>query len=451
MPVGKVYLLGICGTFMGGLAGIAQELGYFVRGCDKAAWPPMSEQLAAHNIGLDQPCAASSLDDYDVYIVGNAMCRGDPAVEALLSWRMPIYSGPQWLYEQVLQYRRVLCVAGTHGKTTTASMLAWILEFAGMQPGFLIGGVPINFGVSARLGQSDLFVIEGDEYDTAFFDKRSKFIHYRPQVLVINNLEFDHADIFKDLDAIKTQFHHLLKTLAADTVVLVRCRESALLNVLEQGFWSQCEYFDIGDKATDWQARKCNDGFEVSHKSQRQGYCRWKLSGDHNIANALGAIAAAAHVGVPPQTALQALESFEGVRRRLEVCGTYNGITVYDDFAHHPTEIKASIEALRTQEIPRVLVAFEPRSNTMRAGKHNEILGAAFDKADRLFFYNPPDLDWSAEAVLEKTKTQYSYHNDIAQLKHAIIEELGEGDHLLIMSNGDFCGLKNQLIDSLKP
>ena len=451
MPVGKVYLLGICGTFMAGLAGIARELGYFVQGCDKAAWPPMSEQLAAHNISLDRPCAASSLNGYDVYIVGNAMCRGDPSVEALLSQRMPIYSGPQWLYEQVLQYRRVLCVAGTHGKTTTASMLAWILEFAGMHPGFLIGGVPINFGVSARLGQSDLFVIEGDEYDTAFFDKRSKFIHYRPQVLVFNNLEFDHADIFKDLDAIKTQFHHLLKTLAADTVVLVRAGEIALQDVLEQGLWSQCEYFDLGDKITDWQAHKRSDGFEVSRKSLLKGYCRWKLSGNHNIVNAVGAIAAASHVGVPPQTALQALESFAGVRRRLEVCGTYKGITVYDDFAHHPTEIRASIETLRAQEVARVLVAFEPRSNTMRAGKHNSMLGASFDEADRLFFYSPPDLGWSAEAVLENTKTQYSHHNDITQLRHAIIQELREGDHLLIMSNGDFCGLKDQLIDSLVP
>ena len=450
MPAGKVYLLGICGTFMAGLAGIARELGYFVQGCDKAAWPPMREQLASHNIVLDQPCRASSLDGYDVYIVGNAMCRGDESVEALLSRRMPICSGPQWLYEQVLQYRRVLCVAGTHGKTTTASMLAWILEFAGMQPGFLIGGVPINFGVSARLGQSDLFVIEGDEYDTAFFDKRSKFIHYRPQVLVLNNLEFDHADIFKDLDAIKTQFHHLLKTLVADAVVLVRAFDAALQDVLEQGLWSQCEYFDLGNNTADWQACKRDGGFEISHKGKQQGGCRWKLSGDHNIADAVGAIAAAAHVGVPPQTALQALESFEGVRRRLEVCGTYKGVTVYDDFAHHPTEIKASIEAVRTRKVPRVLVAFEPRSNTMKAGKHNRVLGAAFDEADRLFFYSPPDLDWSAAAVLEKTKTRYSYHNDIAQLKHAIIEELAQGDHLLIMSNGDFGGLKDQLIDSLR-
>ena len=453
MPAGKVYLLGICGTFMAGLAGIARELGYSVHGCDKAAWPPMSEQLASHNIGLDQPCSALSLDGYDVYIVGNAMCRGDDAVETLLTQRIPIHSGPQWLFEQVLQYRRVLCIAGTHGKTTTASMLAWILEFAGMQPGFLIGGVPINFGVSARLGQSDLFVIEGDEYDTAFFDKRSKFIHYRPQVLVLNNLEFDHADIFKDLDAIKTQFHHLLKTLMANAVVLVRAGETALQDVLEQGLWSQCEYFDLGDKNADWQARKRDDGFEgfeILHKGRQQGCCRWKLSGDHNIADAIGAIAAAAHVGVPTQTALQALESFEGVRRRLEVCGTYQGVTVYDDFAHHPTEIKASIEALRCQNVPRVLVAFDPRSNTMKAGKHNHILGDAFNEADHLFFYSAPDLDWSVGPVLGKAKTQYSYYGDVAQLKHAIIEELREGDHLLIMSNGDFCGLKDQLIDSLQ-
>ena len=449
MPAGKVYLLGICGTFMAGLACIARELGYFVQGCDKVAWPPMSTQLAAHDIKLDQPCSASILGRHEVYIVGNAMCRGDELIEALLAQRIPIYSGPQWLYEQVLQYRRVLCVAGTHGKTTTASMLAWILEFAGLQPGFLIGGVPINFDVSARLGQSDLFVIEGDEYDTAFFDKRSKFIHYRPQILVLNNLEFDHADIFKDLDAVKTQFHHLLKTLSADADVLIRAAEPALQDVLEQGFWSQREYFDIDNDDADWQARKCDDNFELLHRGQTLGHCRWRVSGEHNIANAVGAIAAAAHVGVPPQTALQALETFAGVRRRLEVCGTYRGITVYDDFAHHPTEIKASIAALRSQRVSRILVAFEPRSNTMKAGIHNEILGATFDDADRLFFYTPTDLSWSAETVLEQAKPRWSCYDDVVQLRKAIIEELRSGDHLLIMSNGDFYGLKEQLIKSL--
>ena len=449
MPDGKVYLLGICGTFMAGLACIARELGYFVQGCDKAAWPPMSEQLASYDIKLDKPCAAAALAHYDTYIVGNAMCRGDELIENLLTQRIPIHSGPQWLYEQVLQHRRVLCVAGTHGKTTTAAMLAWILEFAGMQPGFLIGGVPINFGVSARLGQSDLFVIEGDEYDTAFFDKRSKFIHYRPQILVLNNLEFDHADIFKDLAAVKTQFHHLLKTLSADTKVLIRANEPALQDVLEQGFWSQREYFDIDNDDADWQARKGDDSFELLHRGQTLGHCRWRISGEHNIANAVGAIAAAAHVGVPPQTALQALESFVGVRRRLEVCGTYNGITVYDDFAHHPTEIKASIAALRSQRVSRILVAFEPRSNTMKAGNHNEILAAAFNDADHLFFYTPADLTWSAESVLQKAKPRWSCYDDTVQLREAITEELKSGDHLLVMSNGDFCGLKDELIKVL--
>ena len=318
MPAGKIYLLGICGTFMAGLACIARQLGYVVRGCDKAAWPPMSEQLAAWRIAFEQPCRAAAAESYDSYIVGNAMTRGDALVEALLTQRLPLYSGAQWLYEHVLQHRRVLCVAGTHGKTTTAAMLAWILEFAGMQPGFLIGGVPINFGVSARLGQSDLFVLEGDEYDTAFFDKRSKFIHYRPQLLVLNNLEFDHADIFKDLDAIQLQFHHLLKTLAATAQVLLRAEQPALNAVMQRGFWSQREYFGIDGEAADWQAQSAGDGFTVRYQQKAVGSCRWQLRGAHNVANALGAIGAAFHVGVPPKTALQALATFGGVRRRLE-------------------------------------------------------------------------------------------------------------------------------------
>ena len=449
MPIGKIYILGISGTFMAGLACIARELGWSVHGCDQAAWPPMSEQLTAHNIKLDQPCNASVIGRHDMYIVGNALSRGNSLVEALLTQRIPIYSAPQWLYQQVLHNRRVLCVAGTHGKTTTAAMLAWILEFAGLQPGFLIGGVPTNFGVSARLGQSDLFVVEGDEYDTAFFDKRSKFVHYRPQVLVLNNLEFDHADIFKDLAAVKMQFHHLLKTLAADNYVLIRAGEPALQEVIDKGFWSQCEYFDMGGGDADWQAYKRSDGFEISHQDKELGHCRWNIPGEHNIANAVGAIAAAVQVGVPPPTALQALADFKGVCRRLEVCGTYKGITVYDDFAHHPTAIKASIKALREQTVSRVVVAFEPRSNTMKAGNHNTILGTAFDQAHRLFFYSPPDLDWSAETVLQKAKLQWSCYRDIARMRSAMLAELRDGDHLLIMSNGDFGGLKDKLLKTL--
>ncbi|MBC6413814.1 MAG: UDP-N-acetylmuramate:L-alanyl-gamma-D-glutamyl-meso-diaminopimelate ligase [Chromatiales bacterium] len=450
MPVGKIYLLGISGTFMAGLACIARELGWSVYGCDKAAWPPMSKQLIDHHIKLDKPCSVSALGCYDSYIIGNAMSRGNELVEALLTQRIPIYSAPQWLYEQVLHNRRVLCVAGSHGKTTTTAMLAWILEFAGMQPGFLIGGVPINFGISARLGHSDLFVIEGDEYDTAFFDKRSKFVHYHPQVLVLNNLEFDHADIFDDLAAVQTQFHHLLRTLATDDYVLIRAGEPALDDVIKKGFWSQCEYFDVDNDTADWQAHTHNGGFDISYKGKAKGHCQWGVAGEHNIANAVGAVAAAARVGVPPQTALQALADFKGVRRRLEVCSTYQGITVYDDFAHHPSEIKASIAALCSQKATRVLVAFEPRSNTMKAGIHNDILGSAFDQADCLFFYSPADLDWSAEAVLQKAKLRWSCYADIDRLRSAIIAELAEGDHLLIMSNGDFAGLKDKLLADLK-
>lgn len=446
----RIYLLGICGTFMAGLACIARELGCDVKGCDRAAWPPMSTQLAEHSIHLDKGCKADVVGHYDHYVVGNVMTRGDELIETLLTQRVPLISGPQWLYERVLHRRRVLCVAGTHGKTTTAAMLAWILEFAGMEPGFLIGGVPNNFGVSARLGQSDLFIIEGDEYDTAFFDKRSKFLHYHPHILILNNLEFDHADIFKDLDAIKTQFHHLLKTLPQTALVFTRAGDENLLSLLAQGCWSQQHSFGIADETADWQAQPQEDGFILLQGGSELGICRWEMLGVHNVANALGAIAVACSVGVPPATALQALNSFRGVQRRLEICGVQKGVTIYDDFAHHPTEIKASIAALRTIGAQRVLVAFEPRSNTMKAGRHNHLLNVAFRQADHIFFYSPDTLAWSAKEVLQTATTPWSCHNGIDDILDAICKELVKGDHLLIMSNGDFGGLKQRVLDQLK-
>lgn len=434
---------------MAGLACLARALGCEVHGCDRHTWPPMSTQLSEHGIGIDESCKADVVGHYDYYVVGNVMTRGDELIEALLTRRVSLVSGPQWLYQRVLYERRVLCVAGSHGKTTTAAMLAWILEFAGMEPGFLIGGVPNNFGVSARLGQSDLFVVEGDEYDTAFFDKRSKFLHYHPHILILNNLEFDHADIFKDLDAIKTQFHHLLKTLPEDALIVTRSGDEHLDALLAQGCWSQRCSFGTVAEGGDWQVQWKSDGFVLLQEGAELGQCRWQILGEHNALNASAAIAAACAVGVPPATAVQALNAFRGVRRRLEVCSAHHGITVYDDFAHHPTEIQASIAAVRASGAARVLVAFEPRSNTMKAGRHNPLLSGAFSQVDHLFFYQSKALAWSAQEVLQPLKTSWSCHQQIDDILNAICAKLGKGDHLLIMSNGDFGGLKQRVVEQL--
>ena len=452
MPERSVYMLGICGTFMAGLACIARELGCEVGGCDRGAWPPMSEQLARLGIAFDAGCHAAAADGHERYVVGNALSRGDELVEALLERGAPLSSGPQWLYEAVLRERRVLCVAGTHGKTTVSAMLAWILEFAGMAPGFLIGGAPADFDVSARLGESDLFVIEGDEYDTAFFDKRSKFVHYRPHVLVLNNLEYDHADVFDDLESIKTQFHHLLRTLPASGLVLVRAGDEHLRSVLSRGLWSELQTFGLDDEAADWQARALDGGgFTVRHLGQHAGACDWSLPGVHNVVNAVGAVAAAYRVGVPVAASLEALESFGGVRRRLEVIAEIGGVTLYDDFAHHPTEIRASLSAVRerTEAPGRVLAVFEPRSNTMKAGLHNDDLGASFAAADRLFFYRPRELEWSPEEMLARAEAQWSVHGEIEELAAAVVAEVVEGDHVVVMSNGDFGGVHGVLREGL--
>ena len=448
----RVYLLGICGTFMAGLACLARELGCEVGGCDKGAWPPMSEQLAKNRIAFDTRCRAdAAAGGYDRYIIGNALSRGDELVEALLDHRLPVVSGPQWLYEAVLHQRRVLCVAGTHGKTTASAMLAWILEFAGMTPGFLIGGAPVDFDTSARLGQSDLFVIEGDEYDTAFFDKRSKFVHYRPQVLVLNNLEFDHADIFDDLETIKTQFHHLLRTLPGGGLVVARAGDANLRSVLERGVWSELQTFGLQGEDADWQARASDGGgFEVYHLGEYAGVCDWSVPGEHNIANAVGAVAAAYRVGVPVAASLEALGRFHGVRRRLEVFAEAGGVTIYDDFAHHPTEIRASLGAVRARlDGGRLLAVFEPRSNTIRAGRHNDLLGASFDEADRLFFYRPPSLDWDPAAMLAQAAPHWTVHGEIGELVEAVAGEAAAGDSVVVMSNGDFGGVHGLLEERL--
>ncbi len=453
MPERSVYVLGICGTFMAGLACIARELGHDVGGCDRGAWPPMSEQLARFGITFDTGCRAAAAAGYDRYVVGNALARGDELVEALLERGAPLVSGPQWLSEEVLCERRVLCVAGTHGKTTVSAMLAWILEFAGMAPGFLIGGAPADFDVSARVGQSDSFVIEGDEYDTAFFDKRSKFLHYRPRVLVLNNLEYDHADVFDNLENIKTQFHHLLRTLPASALVVTRAGDERLRSVLARGLWSELQTFGLDDEAADWQGRATDGGgFAVRHLGQHAGVCNWSLPGVHNVVNAVGAVAAAYRVGVPVAASLEALESFGGVRRRLEVIAEIGGVTLYDDFAHHPTEIRASLAAVRerTEAPGRVLAVFEPRSNTMRAGRHNDDLGASFAAADRLFFYRPKDLEWSPEKTLARTEPHWSVHEEIEELVAAVIAEAAEGDHVVVMSNGDFGGVHATLREKLR-
>ncbi len=426
---------------MTGLARIAGELGCKVGGCDKTFYPPMSEQLKRMDVSVDSGFALPE-GDWDCYVIGNALSRGNPLAEAVLERQLPFCSGPQWLYERVLRRRRTLCVAGTHGKTTTASMLAWILERAGASPGFLIGGVPGNFGISSRLGRSDMFVIEGDEYDTAFFDKRSKFLHCHPRVLILNNLEFDHADIFPDLDAIKTQFHHLMRTVPAGGLAVARAHDSALQDVLTRGCWCEVQTFGLDSERAQWQGRMLKNGFELLCQGRSQGVCEWDIAGEHNVLNAVAAIAAANKVGVTAAESLEALKTFRGVSRRLEISGRYEDITVYDDFAHHPTEIKAGIAALRARgNGGRLIAVVEPRSNTMKSGCHNADLIAALATADRVFFYQPADLQWSLEALDRGVLPQATTHKDIAAMSEAVAAEARAQDQILVMSNGDFGGM----------
>ncbi len=443
-----LHILGICGTFMGGIAAIARAAGHRVTGCDANVYPPMSDQLSALGIELMEGYDPAQLDlKADVYVIGNVVTRGNPLMEAILNRGLPYISGPQWLAEQVLRDKWVLAVAGTHGKTTTSAMLAWILEQAGLQPGFLIGGIPQNFGISARLTELPFFVIEADEYDTAFFDKRSKFVHYRPRTVILNNLEFDHADIFADLAAIETQFHHLVRTVPGEGLIIAPHDEASLQRVIARGCWTPVEYFGMADG---WQADGGDSAFAVYFKGIKQGEVDWPLIGAHNVRNALAAIAAARHAGVAPAVACAALGSFENVKRRMEVRGAVNGITVYDDFAHHPTAIATTLNGLRRKVgSARILAVLEPRSNTMKLGAMNRELPASLRSADAVFCYSA-NLAWDAQAVFSGMGPVARVYGDMSTLIDALATEAQSGDHVLIMSNGGFGGIHEKLLERLR-
>jgi UDP-N-acetylmuramate: L-alanyl-gamma-D-glutamyl-meso-diaminopimelate ligase len=446
----KLHILGICGTFMGGLAKIARERGHQVTGCDAQVYPPMSEQLRALGIDLHEGYDAAQLDRFpaDLYVVGNAMTRGKPVVEAILDRGLPYASGPQWLCENVLVDKWVLAVAGTHGKSTTASLLAWILEDNGLDPGFLIGGIARNFEASARDTQSPFFVIEADEYDTAFFDKRSKFVWYRPRTAVLGNLEYDHADIFPDLGAIETQFHHLVRIVPSQGLLVVNGEQAALERVLARGSWTPVERFGRGQK---WSVGTIHpdDSFDVLLDGARQGTVRFSLMGEHNRQNALAAIAAARHVGVPVAKAIDSLARFEGVKRRMELRGVANGIEVYDDFAHHPTAFETTIAGLKRRVgDERVIAVFEPRSNTMKLGTMQDRLAASLAGADLVFCY-ANDLGWDPARVLAPLGTRAATHVKLEALVEAVARAVHPGDHVLVMSNGGFGGIHQRLLDRL--
>ncbi|MCX7626850.1 MAG: UDP-N-acetylmuramate:L-alanyl-gamma-D-glutamyl-meso-diaminopimelate ligase [Methylophilaceae bacterium] len=443
-----LHILGICGTFMGGIAAIARECGHRVTGCDANVYPPMSTQLKAQGIELIEGYTPEQADiGADVFVVGNVVSRGNPLMETILDRGLPYVSGPQWLTEHVLRDRWVLAVAGTHGKTTTSSMLAWILEDAGMQPGFLIGGIPQNFGISARLGKTPFFVIEADEYDTAFFDKRSKFVHYRPRTAILNNLEYDHADIFPDLAAIETQFHHLVRTIPRQGLIVSNGAESALERVLARGCWTPVERFNYKEG---WQAVGDDACFDVLYANTPQGRVCWELLGAHNRSNALAAIAAARHAGVPAAAACAALGRFRSVKRRMEIRGCVNGITVYDDFAHHPTAIETTVAGLRTRlnGTGRLLAVLEPRSNTMKLGVMKAALPASLRHADQVFCY-AAHLGWDTAEALAPLGDRVIIRDDLEALIEAITQAARPGDHVLVMSNGSFGGLHEKLLTRL--
>ena len=446
-----LHILGICGTFMGGIAQLAAARGHRVTGCDANVYPPMSTQLESAGITLFEGYDVAQFDERpDVVVIGNAMSRGNPAVEYVLEKGLPYSSGPQWLAEHVLQARWVLAVSGTHGKTSTASMLAWILEYNKMAPGFLIGGVPANFGQTARLGETPFFVVEADEYDTAFFDKRSKFVHYHPRTLIMNNLEFDHADIFADLAAIQTQFHHLIRTVPANGLVIYPEAETSLNEVLEKGCWSEKQ--TIGADA-DWSAELIKtDGseFRVWFKKEAPVAVKWKLLGEHNVSNAVAAMAAAHHVGVSIEHAAESLQHFEGIKRRLEIRGVPNGITIYDDFAHHPTAIKTTLQGLR-QHVgsSRILAVLEPGSNTMRMGVHASVLADSLKEADKVFVFEPEHLEWSMQDALKPISHKLNISNETAAMIEQIQSEAHQSDHVVVMSNGGFENVHQRLIDTI--
>lgn len=439
---------------MGSLAILAKELGHQVSGSDQNVYPPMSTQLEAAGIRLMQGYAPEHGQHADVLVVGNAMSRGNPAVEAMLNNNRQYISGPQWLAEQVLGDKWVLAVAGTHGKTTTSSMLAWILEYAGMSPGFLIGGVPKNFGVSARLGATPFFVIEADEYDTAFFDKRSKFVHYRPRTAILNNLEFDHADIFEDLAAIQKQFHHLVRIIPSEGLILAPAEDQNITQVLDRGCWTQVEYCALEAKTevawNVWPESDDGSRFQVLHNGATVGTVSWPHTGRHNMSNALAAIAAARHVGVLPEQSIAALSCFEGVKRRMEQIGRVRGVTVYDDFAHHPTAIATTLDGLRKQVgVQRIFAVIEPRSNSMRMGVHKSQLAAASSNADQVLWYQPQGADWDLTEVVQASNNHAMLYQSVEAIIASLCEQLTADDHVVIMSNGGFEGIHARLLKQL--
>ncbi|MBC3995953.1 UDP-N-acetylmuramate:L-alanyl-gamma-D-glutamyl-meso-diaminopimelate ligase [Morganella morganii] len=448
-----IHILGICGTFMGSLAILARAQGHKVTGSDQNVYPPMSDLLTEQGIELIQGYDPAQLTPRpDMVVIGNAMKRGNPCVEAVLNQGIPYTSGPQWLHDHVLPERWVLAVAGTHGKTTTAGMLAWILEDCGYQPGFLIGGVPGNFDVSATLGNSPFFVIEADEYDCAFFDKRSKFVHYSPRTLLLNNLEFDHADIFENLAAIEKQFHHLVRVVPGDGKIIAPAQDTNLKQVLSMGCWSEEEY--TGDNAR-WQAEKVTNDcgeFDVRYDGEISGRVTWGLVGEHNMQNALMAVAAAHHVGVPVAEACRALGKFINARRRLELRGEVNGISVYDDFAHHPTAILATLQALRSKVggTARILVVLEPRSNTMKMGISKDDIAPALGRADEVFIFQPANIPWLVSEITERCVQPAYWSGDLDALTNMVAEHAQPGDHILVMSNGSFGGIHDKLLEKLK-
>ncbi|MEE4145899.1 MAG: UDP-N-acetylmuramate:L-alanyl-gamma-D-glutamyl-meso-diaminopimelate ligase [Halieaceae bacterium] len=452
---GHIHILGICGTFMGGIALLARAMGYRVTGSDTAVYPPMSTQLREAGIDLMEGYLPEHLHDRpDCVVVGNAMTRGNPAVEYMLNNGLAYTSGPQWLAENLLRDKWVLAVAGTHGKTTTSSLLAWILEYAGMAPGFLIGGVPANFGLSARPGDSDFFVVEADEYDTAFFDKRSKFIHYRPRTLAINNLEFDHADIFDDLRAIQRQFHHLVRCVPGDGLIVKPHSSAALEETLAMGCWTPLASFGVGvDSGADWRAELlAADGtaFRLYMGDEPPLEISWSQCGLHNVENALAAMSAARHVGVAPVVAAAALAEFGGVKRRLELLGRVRDVAVYDDFAHHPTAIATTLQGLRARAgSGRLIALVEPRSNTMRMGEHRSQLAGSTVDADLVYWFQPPGMNWSLESVVKDSPVPAQLLRDIDELVQRVATEARPGDQIVVMSNGSFGGIHQKLLDQL--
>jgi len=452
----RVHILGICGTFMGGVAALAKAAGHQVSGSDENVYPPMSTQLRKLGISLHEGYDEHQFgDDLDCVIVGNVLSRGNIAIETLLDSGVPYHSGPEWLANNVLTDKWVLAVAGTHGKTTTTSMLAWILDYAGLSPGFLIGGVPTNFKISARLGRSKYFVVEADEYDTAFFDKRAKFVHYRPRTLAITNIEYDHADIYSDLDAILWQFHQLVRTVPSRGLISVNGRDANIDDLLARSVWTPVETFSSDDEAATWSANYdligAKSRFSVFRRGEKVGQADWALLGHHNLENALAALSAAVHAGVGIDVALEALSKFNGVRRRLDKKGVFKGVTLYDDFAHHPTAIETTLAAVRSRKTEqRIIAVIEPKSSTMRMGVHRDALRKACGEADRVFVLASENLNWNPESALTALGSKLSVAWDVDELLDSLLSELKSGDQVILMSNGNFQGLLRLLQQALK-